>query len=262
MSKNKVLSIIWSAVFMFLCINKSNAQTDIKITFVGGTYSGITISESGKLYFSGSDLVVSTDGISTLTIPLATIRKLTFETSTSLPVSLLSFNAKSRQSKVLLEWTTASEQNNKHFELERSADGNQWITIGTIESMAENGNSQSLLSYNFTDENPLNGKNCYRLKQVDYDGKYKFSAVCSVSFEKENSVKIYPNPTSKSITIETGNMLSNATISVFNIAGKIALKQTISGTNATLDISALPAGSYMLKLENNGKTLSAKFIKN
>ncbi|MFT4062741.1 MAG: T9SS type A sorting domain-containing protein [Edaphocola sp.] len=260
MNKNRTSSIVLGAVFTLLGIGTSHAQTDVTITFVGGTYGGITISESGKIYFNNGNLVYSTDGTNTTTIPLSTIRKLTFESSTPLAVSLLSFTAKKQNSEALLEWATASERNNKYFAIERSADTREWATIGTVESKAENGNSSSLLSYDFTDENPLNGRNYYRLKQVDNDGQYKFSTIQSVFFETANSVKIYPNPTATAIAIET--TLDNAAVSVFDMEGRKILSQTMSGTNPTLDISTLPTGNYVLKVDNNGQTFSSKFIKN
>ena len=84
-----------------------------------------------------------------------------------LPVTMLSFVAKDEDSSVAVEWTTTSEQNTDHFELERSADAFHYTTLATI---AAAGNTMATTAYRQVDEEPLNGMAYYRLKQVDQDG--------------------------------------------------------------------------------------------
>src|SRR5258708_40341589 len=86
-----------------------------------------------------------------------------------LPVGLLSFDAEKKGASVLLTWKTAQEQKSDRFEIERSADGISYHLIGTL---AASGNTSMVTSYSFTDHQPLDGINYYRLKQVDIDGLF------------------------------------------------------------------------------------------
>lgn len=87
----------------------------------------------------------------------------------TLPVSLLSFDAiLTADNKVNLKWATSAETNNKLFTIERSANGRDFTTIGTVNAA---GNSASQQDYRFTDEFPLTGTSYYRLSQTDIDGR-------------------------------------------------------------------------------------------
>lgn len=97
--------------------------------------------------------------------------------STPLPVELLSFNGRCQGATVLLEWSTASELNNDHFDVLRSGDGDQWSLIGTVAGM---GNSQQLITYRFMDTDPEAGTAYYRLGQVDLDGIASPSGIIAV----------------------------------------------------------------------------------
>ena len=97
-----------------------------------------------------------------------------------LPVELLSFTAIRRNDNVQLKWQTASETNNDFFNIERSEDGRHWQTLGKMDGA---GNSSETLAYTWTDQSPLRGLSYYRLKQVDFDGRYAYSWVRSVAIE-------------------------------------------------------------------------------
>jgi hypothetical protein len=95
----------------------------------------------------------------------------------ALPVSLVSFTARRNQGAVLLQWTTASEQRNRDFQLERSVDGLNYAPIGWVNTASLGGNSSDPLQYSFSDYHPLTGKSYYRLRQVDLDGRSNYSPV-------------------------------------------------------------------------------------
>src|SRR5690606_29273558 len=80
----------------------------------------------------------------------------------ALPIELLRFDAIPGESDVKLEWETATELNNSHFEVERSADGRNFQQIGTV---GGHGTTSQVIAYEFTDNSPLSGKSFYRLKQ-------------------------------------------------------------------------------------------------
>jgi hypothetical protein len=109
-----------------------------------------------------------------------------------LPITLLNFDAVYSGGKVIINWTTLTEINNNFFAVERSRDG---FNFEIISSLKGAGNSSSPLSYQIIDKNPLPGINYYRLKQVDFDNKYKDSKIISVkTFMNDKDISVFPNP--------------------------------------------------------------------
>lgn len=165
-----------------------------------------------------------------------------------LPVELIGFMAKKTGNSVLLTWKTVSESNSRHFEIERSTDGRQFNTIGSITAA---GNSGSTIPYSFPDLSPVDGMNYYRLKQVDLDGAYNFSNIVSINFERTGLVTIAPNPVKDRLTIQLEQNHRFQTISIFDATGKLVIKQNISGANMQIPVGDLPKGWYVLKLGGN-----------
>lgn len=113
-----------------------------------------------------------------------------------LPISLLHFDAIAQDNHtVQVIWQTASEINNSHFIVERSADGKNFEYVGTVKGA---GNSTSLLHYGLTDHQPYAGKvSYYRLKQIDFDGKFTYSSLAVVHLlHHPVSLQwvVFPNP--------------------------------------------------------------------
>ncbi len=108
-----------------------------------------------------------------------------------LPIDLLSFDAIKNGSKVDVSWTTVTETNNNYFTVERSAD---MVTVESVATVNGAGNSSRLLNYFTVDNNPLIGTSYYRLKQTDYDGKFKYFNWVAVDFNEKFSFSLYPNP--------------------------------------------------------------------
>jgi len=98
-----------------------------------------------------------------------------------LPIELLAFQAKPLPDRVRAEWTTASETNNDHFALERSADGVLFEPIGTVAGATH---STVERSYIFDDPAPHPGLNYYRLRQVDLDGATSVSRTVAVEWQR------------------------------------------------------------------------------
>jgi hypothetical protein len=181
--------------------------------------------------------------------------------ATILPVTLLYFTAKNQEGKAMLNWATVSEQNNKGFEIEHSIDGQNWRNIGFVHSKAVNGNSATRLNYDYTHTGMVEGKNMYRLKQIDIDGKHAYSAISTVSFEHTGRWHIYPNPVNT--TLQIGGIEGKSIVRILNLKGQVMkLIQTSQETVVSIDVSKLPAGIYLVQTEDNtGKSETYKLIK-
>ena len=132
-----------------------------------------------------------------------------------LPVDLLIFTATKKNGTVVLDWATASEQNNSKFIIERSSDGINWPSIGEVIGV---GNTKSISNYSFTDANPLDGTSYYRLLQIDIDGKGTLSKTVVVNTSGQ-LVSVSPNPFNDELTIKT-NIKGEISISVLDVLGR------------------------------------------
>jgi hypothetical protein len=174
-----------------------------------------------------------------------------------LPVSWLDFTAVQAGETSLLNWATATETGNIGFDVERSADGKVFSKIGFVNTLANEGNSTAKLAYTFTDNQPLNGVNQYRLKQVNIDGKANLSETKIVAFGKAVAVEVYPNPVNGSSVRVKGNNIG--TIAVFNITGQqVHVPVTYGAAENELNISGLASGNYLVRVATPGGVNSFK----
>jgi hypothetical protein len=163
--------------------------------------------------------------------------------------------AKEMQKTVVLNWTTIQEENNFGFEVQKSIDGEEWTVLDTV---AGKGNSSQPVDYEFTDSDPVLGKNYYRLRQIAPLCRFTFSNTDSVEIVPDGNINIFPNPASGSLTIDGMKGLDVDFIGVYDITGNL-LQVDIVNTN-TLLINNLPAGVYLLKMEFDNKSVIKKFI--
>lgn len=187
-----------------------------------------------------------------------------FYTNAVLPVTLTSFDVKAENNGASLKWQTASEANNKGFSVERSLNGQDWTSLAFV---AGNNNSTSVKNYAYTDKNPANGVNYYRLVQEDNDGKKTISDVKSTNFEISTSKKLvsYPNPATDKLFVQLGIINnSSAVVSLVDLQGKIKrsvnVNQSNSNTTLTLAVQGLPEGLYFLTIKDGADLQSSKVI--
>ncbi|MFK7773065.1 MAG: SdrD B-like domain-containing protein [Saprospiraceae bacterium] len=183
----------------------------------------------------------------------------------SLPVQLISFEAQLiNGSQVLLKWATASEINNRHFVVERSADGTDFRPIGLVEG---NGTTNLINHYSLDDTDPFYGANYYRLKQVDYNGDSEYSPIATVIVSGDNipDVIVYPNPVMHTTTLRVVTPFeTDAQIEIISQSGKIIKVLTMeAGANSKqLDLSNYSAGIYYAYINYNGhRTLVHHIVK-
>jgi hypothetical protein len=173
-----------------------------------------------------------------------------------LPVSFISFNVKADGCKALLEWQTGSEQNNSHFVVERSTNGNDFTAIGRV---GATGNSNSLNTYRFTDEAPAGGINYYRITQVDFDGKRSSTGIKAIRIQCDGNavtIKAYPNPATSQINIQSGKAVAQVNVVASN--GTTVMKYLPSqnqGGTFSLNIQQVQKGIYLLQVVNKDGTI-------
>jgi photosystem II stability/assembly factor-like uncharacterized protein len=144
------------------------------------------------------------------------------ETITIIPVELTSFTASVQEKNVLLNWNTATETNNRGFEVQRSETKGEWMSIGFV---AGNGTTTEPKNYSFTDNNITTGKYAYRLQQIDYDGTFEYSNVIEIDVSITPQVfsleQNYPNPFNPVTTISyTLPSESYVTVSIYSLTGE------------------------------------------
>jgi hypothetical protein len=186
-----------------------------------------------------------------------------------LPVGLLYFNATINEAENIdLEWATESEKNNDYFELQKSSDGHNWLTLTTKDGK---GNSTSTTLYKHIDENPTPGISYYRLKQVDFDKSFIYSNIVSIelSKEKEQITNVRPNPSKDFVYYDVvSQSKSNIQIELINYTGETVMTTSNmieAGHNSlNIDLMNFKNGVYLLKviIDNTGKSLVNKIIKN
>jgi hypothetical protein len=169
---------------------------------------------------------------------------------TILPVEFVKFEGyRINDNEIDLKWETASETNNDRFEIQKLINGD-FETIGIIQG---SGNSNILMSYDYTDSHASNVTEYYRLKQVDYDGAFDYSETISVSenLNYKDDINVYPNPISDKINIEIDFIGTIINISLIDISGKeylININRDCNGiSDFTLPLEGIEDGVYLLK---------------
>lgn len=183
-----------------------------------------------------------------------------------LPVTLSQFEANSlSQEQTMIEWTTSSEINSSHFEIQRSSDGKNYETIGTVFAAEQ---SISHIEYSFFDDSPNSGTNFYRLRMVDLDETFEFSNVKVVQLNSTMTDMILsPNPTYDEININfNSDEPGNYELSIYNANGVSvysARVMVIEGTNnIRLPLYTYESGKYLLRISNNSSIpINQTFIK-
>jgi hypothetical protein len=177
----------------------------------------------------------------------------------SLPVKLTNFTVKKEGATAQLTWATTEEVNSQSFDVERSSNGKQWNRIGIKKS---NGESASIIRYSFTDTNPANGENLYRLKMIDRDGTFAYSGIESATFNKE-LISLYPNPVigSESLSIQVGDWSNVKTVKVISAAGKVVF-ESAGKTVSSILTNQFTAGLYVVQITHkNGQIVTSRFVK-
>jgi len=186
-----------------------------------------------------------------------------------LPVELSLFTVEKREDKALLNWVTSSEVNNEKFEIEVAIaplplNDDNFKRIGTVFG---NGTTTTNQYYTFTDISPLkSGLRYYRLKQINLDGTFAYSAIRAVDFGLNEEIKVFPNPFNNVINVwNIQEDMSLNSIQIINATGQLVYKTTSipdDFTQLELNINdLLPEGMYFLRLISDHDSMTFPILK-
>lgn len=181
---------------------------------------------------------------------------------TPLPIELISFTAEASSGGVVaLEWVTAAEWDNDHFEVERSQDMASWRVLERLDAV---GHSVVVNTYRTMDPDPSTGINYYRLVQTDLDGTSTSSAVVAVDMTRATrEAFVHPNPTSGPVYVHMPGLSQGiVSITVLDGAGRIVLQQDKlieAGQPLQMDLQDRPAGIYTMLLGVAGRSEAVRF---
>lgn len=179
-----------------------------------------------------------------------------------LPVKYLNFDGVLRNDIAVLDWRTASELNNKGFEVQRRTDARTFSDIGFVTG---HGTTSMVNDYTFSDPKLVSGNNYYRLKQIDLDGKYSYSSTINLQFNKFDWA-ILGNPSSNMWMQLQLDKMHNVSVQIISLQGIVL--QTINKGNIgvgtysiPLDMSHFARGMYIVKLMVDGNSYSKNILK-
>lgn len=181
-----------------------------------------------------------------------------FSVGSPLPVTWLYFRAHSEPGQIRLDWATVIEDQNHQFVIER-AQGQG--TYEAIDSIPGAGNSSSVQQYSYTDRANLEGHIRYRLRQVDIDGRFRYSQELLVQLSNSSTaIRLYPNPARDLVKIDGLKPGEKCTVSVYDMRGQRLLQQSLQAAQ-TVNISHLPSGQYLIRVLRGDKVETIKLIK-
>ncbi len=183
--------------------------------------------------------------------------KVTFGASNSpLPLTLLSFTVVlNKDKKAAATWTTTAEKNVKSFDVQRSDNGSNYTTVGSVIAS----NRSGVNTYSLTDAQPLKGISYYRLKQADNDARTTYSSTVRITNNEGYAVSVYPNPVSQRLTVTHPQV--EGLLLVLTMDGKLMKSVQAKGGHTTIAVNDLATGNYLLQFVTGGETVTQKFLK-
>ncbi len=214
----------------------------VPFTFSPGIWSGVDLKEIQLQIISGMDHWAMDNFVLSAINPL--------------PVELTSFEGNMIADRIVLDWTTASELNNKGFEVEYSDDLENWEQIGFVQ-----GHMTTLEAHDYTFVAPVPKvkHNYYRLKQVDFDGQFEYTEIITVLFDAQLDIGVYPNPTKGKFSI-TGIDSEETLVEVIDSYGKVIREKMV--LNDKIDLTELPKGIYYVRVHAFDEVVTKRLVKN
>lgn len=179
--------------------------------------------------------------------------------ATLLPLTWLRFSGLARNGSVELNWSTTNEQNASHFDVERSADNRTFNVMGKVGAASNPGHND----YQFIDKQLLSGKQFYRLKQVDKDGRFEYSKILEVTVSGTSGIEVWSAPGSPVLTVVIPERLNGAMdLGVYDATGREVHRQQIVSGRLSVETSGWQSGVYFVRISSRGQLLLAEqFVK-
>ncbi len=164
-----------------------------------------------------------------------------------LPVELISFESRINNKSVAISWSTASQLNFSHFEIEHSINAKDWTMLT---SMKGEGTTNELLMYTYAHNLPYNGKNYYRLRMVDLDETFEYSDILSVNVQANQAISLSPNPTKGGTVRYELNFAPEIGdhVVVYDLVGGVVASQAVLSFTGDLELPAsMTRGTYLVR---------------
>lgn len=236
-SDNHYLNRYWtvnsSGMSGFSCV--------VTATYADGDFTG-TESELVSAKWNGSawtELNDVNEGSNQISGTVSSFSDFTAGEPTAFPVEWLRVDAVLEGDFVRVNWSTAAEQNADFYAVERRQEGQAWASLSTVQAV---GNSTQEQHYRFVDQRAPEGTLFYRLRQVDLDGQESHSPIVEIA--RNPKVRVYPNPVTEVLHLELPEAGWKAEL--YDTQGKLLRK--VGSIGNQLDLHALPAGTYLLRL--------------
>ena len=265
----------------------SATSVDFNVIITSNCGAGNVTNFSWELYNSGCGAPIQTGTLASLTFSPVTVGNAyvfcyTFTVPSTcthsqhcpffvgatvpLPVEFLSFDGMFIDDQVELQWKTASETDCAFYDIERSEDGEHFVSLGHV---AGAGTTQNESTYRFYDRDKKSGISYYRIKQVDTDGESVYTGILAVDRgERLHEIMVTPNPANKNafLSFDSSSEDKDAIVYIGDIYGKELNQFSTSvsrGFNSIdLPIEELNEGVYLVSVSVNGETRSVRFMKN
>ncbi|MDQ6763601.1 MAG: T9SS type A sorting domain-containing protein [Bacteroidota bacterium] len=167
--------------------------------------------------------------------------------------------SKKNSGAVFLQWKTSFENNNKGFQIQRSNNGTTFDSIGYLKTVSFAGKGAD---YSYTDALPNNGKNYYRLEQIDFYNNISYSPVKVIETNKANSFTIFPNPVGNELNIKLSVALLHGQLKIWNADGQLVAHTVINGNNnISIPVKQLSKGIYTVEIFDEGFSSKSNFVK-
>ncbi len=182
----------------------------------------------------------------------------------ALPIKLVYFDAKvNDEGNVNCTWEAATQSNNRLFTVEKSIDGVNFDSAGTLPGA---GTTSQLIDYSLLDEHPYTGTSYYRLKQTDIDGASTVSAIVPVNISPKAGMTIFPNPAKATMLLNyITKAASTLNVQITDLTGRVISTNDYNlqngGNTFSINVSNLAQGTYLLQAFDGVKTTTSKFIK-
>ena len=176
----------------------------------------------------------------------------------ALPVDIVFFSGKLNGTNISLKWEVGNESNLSHYEIQRSVNGNDYASVGQVKA-----EGKTNYSYNDNVESLRGRRLYYRIKKIDNDGKFSYSAIFTVHVPLNTRFSVYPNPASDLVRLQLNNGGNeNGTVVISDIAGRTVYTGTRKATNGLIEVpvEGLTRGNYIVKLVVNGESFSQHIV--